>query len=338
MSESRVGQIDAVHDLRSKVTAYRISQAIHLMVGLGVANELERGPRSLVQIADSCGADPESLSRVLRALVTAGLLTVDKGFFTLAPAALPLCDSAPDSIANWVATVSREQFTAWSGLEHAVRTGEVAFEHVHGVSFWDHLDQDRDAARLYDLGMAESAREACAHLLRSRDLDRLDVVCDLGGGHGATLAALLNEAPRLRGILLDVPKVIEGAAGYLAGAGVGDRCDLVPGSFFDEVPSGADAYLLCRVLADWDDRSALRVLENCRAAMAPGARLWILGGLSGEESSAPGLLDLHLMVLTGGGERTREQTTALVEQAGLRTTEVIHAGHGRVSLVEAVAP
>ncbi|MFD7368771.1 methyltransferase [Nocardiopsis alba] len=338
MSQSQDPRADAVQDLRSKVTAYRISQAIHLMVSLGIADELEHGPGSLEQIADSCGADHVSLNRVLRALVTAGLVTADRGLFALTPAADPLRSQAPDSIANWVSTVSREQFTAWGGLEHAVRTGEVAFERVHGISFWDHLDRDREAARLYDLGMAESAREACAHLLRSRDLDMLKVVCDLGGGHGATLAALLNEAPHLRGVLLDVPKVIDGAAGYLARAGVADRCDLVSGSFLDDVPSGADAYLLCRVLGDWDDRSAQRVLENCRSAMAPGARLWILGGLSGTESSAPGLLDLHLMVLTGGGERTEEQTTELVERAGLRVAEVVHDDHGRVSLVEAVAP
>lgn len=332
---STEGPDGPVQSLRSMVTAYRLSQAIYLMVRLGVANELEKGPRTSSEIAGACGAEDEPMHRLLRSLVPVGLLSVKQGRFALTPAALPLCDSAPNSIANWVSTVSREQFTAWSGLEKSVRTGGAAFDHVHGISFWRHLETDREAARLYDLGMAESVREACAFLREVRGFDDVGTVCDLGGGSGAALVSLLSHEPRLRGMLVDVPAVVEGAAAPLAAAGVADRCSLVAGSFLDRVPSGADVYLLCRVLADWDDASVLRLLTNCRAAMEPADRLWVLGGLVGEDSAGPGMLDLHLMVLTGGGERTETQTRALLERAGFGVTDVVHADHGRVSLVEA---
>ncbi|WP_158566691.1 methyltransferase [Actinomadura craniellae] len=330
---------DPEQRLRAMVSGYRLSQVVYAATKLGVADALGAGPRPVGAVARECGADPGVLARVLRVLAAAGLVSreADSETYALTGTGALLRSDVPGSLASWVVTVSEEQYVAWSQILHTVRTGRPAFDVVYGESFWDNLAANPAAAREYAAGMSASVRETCEFLLSRRDFREVSTIADVGGGAGAVVTELLRAHPHLTAILQDLPDAAAAARTGLAAAGMADRCSIVTGSFLESVPPGADVYLLCRVLADWNDADAQAILANCRRAMNPRARLIVAGGLASDADPAGrNMLDLHLLVLTGGRERTAGETAALLEAAGFAVSEVAHAGHGRVSLVEAV--
>ncbi|MFJ7420277.1 methyltransferase [Streptomyces uncialis] len=324
--------------LRDAVTGYRRSQVIYAAVKLGIVDALADGPRSAAALARHCGADAAVLPRFLRVLVAEGLLGESDGEgFSLTPHAAPLRSDAPGSLAAWVVTVCEEQFFAWGHVLHTVRTGGSAFEQAFGTGFWQYLRDHDTAASAYDAGMADSIGQARDLVVAGHDFGPARRVADIGGGRGALTAALLDAHPTLHVTLVDLPDVVTRAAGPLGARGWGDRLTLAPADFLDEVPGGHDVHILCRVLADWDDHRARRILTTCRRAMEPGAVLLIAEGLArpADPAGARGLLDLHLLLLIGGRERSADDYRTLLSEAGFTVRGVQDTG--RISLIEAVA-
>ena len=211
------------------------------------------------------------------------------------------------------------EWRAWGELRHSVQTGENAAVHALGTDVWEYRRQHPADGEVFDAAMRTFSRGDNAGLLAAHDFSRYELVADIGGGTGAVLAAVLADHPSARGILFDQPQVVAGAGAVLDGAGVADRVTIVPGDFFEAVPGEADAYLLARILHDWTDDEAVRILRTVRAAMAPHARLLVVDAVVGppNEDSLVKFLDLMMLVSEGGRERTEAEWRTLLAAADL---------------------
>ena len=265
-------------DLTRLVNGFQAAQAVHAAAVLGVADLLAGGPRASDDLAAATDTHAPSLYRLLRALAAVGVLEED-GERRFALTALGEClrADAPEPVGAWAVHVGQPYFwDAWGDLLHSVRTGETAFRALHGEDTWSWRSRHPEAGAVFDAAMTAASRRANRALVDAYDFSRFGTVVDVGGGHGALLAGLLARHPAMRGVLFDQPHVVAGAADVLAAAGVADRCEIVGGDFFDDVPAGGDAYLLKWILHDWDDEEAVAILRACRAAAPDGGALLVV--------------------------------------------------------------
>ncbi|MGH3867587.1 MAG: methyltransferase [Pseudonocardiaceae bacterium] len=314
-----------------------VSQAISVFARLGVADALAAGPRDAEEIAELVGAHGPTLYRLLRALGDVGVVTeLENRRFVLTPLGEVLRSDVPGSFRAWGAWIeipfSRD---AWTGLYETIRTGETAFDRVHGVKFFDYLAEHPEDAAVFDAAMTSVSTSETVAIAHTYDFTRFGTIVDVGGGRGGLLTAILAANPHLQGMLFDVPAVAAGASEEISGTEVADRCKVVSGDFFDSVPEGADAYLLSNVIHDWDDDHAARILSTCRTAMAETACVLVVDLVLPEDGqpSAGKLEDLGMLVLTGGRERTEAEYRALFGRAGFRLTRIVPSTC-RFSLVE----
>ena len=312
--------------LRRLVNGYQVTQAIHVAASLGIADLLRDGPRASDELARKTETHAPSLHRVLRALAAVGVLHEgDDGRFALTAIGECLRSDAPEPVGGWAAFAGRPyHFQAWAALLHGVRTGESPFRSVHGTDIWDYRASHPEEGAIFDAAMTDIMRRANRHLLAAYDFGRFGTVVDVGGGRGAFLGAVLEANPRMRGILFDQPQVV-------ADAVVGERCEVVAGSFFEALPEGADAYLLKAILHDWEDEDAVRILARCRAAIPDHGALLVVErdlGAANEDADAK-LSDLNMMVGPGGRERTRAEFAQLLAAGGF---ELVGATPSAISL------
>lgn len=321
--------------LRRKIMGYLVSQAIMAVTQLDVADHLAAGPVSADQLAARVGADPGALYRFLRVLAAEGLFVENAdGTFALTELGSLLRSDIPGSLRHFVTLMGGEAYLAWSAAAHSLRTGQPAFEAVHGKPMFEWLRDNPAASATFN--------EAQAGLVTLRLLPLVDrpwsgvgTVVDVGGGHGTLLVTLLSRHLHLHAVLFDLPHVAAEAQRMLDSSPVLDRCRIVPGDFFTAVPPGGDVYVLAQILHDWQDAEATAILRQCRAAMAPHARLLILEQVVRDdgEPSAAKLLDLHMLILLGGQERTESRWYRLLRGAGFAIAEIQHGP--RSSLIEA---
>ncbi|MFD7658681.1 methyltransferase [Actinosynnema sp. NPDC059797] len=316
--------------------SYLVPAALRAVTALGVADHLVAGPRPVAELARSVGADPLNLHRALRLLATRGVFTEgDDGRFALTPAAELLRTDLPSSFGPAVLMLTDESFWRPAGeLEEAVRTGRSPFDRLFGVPFFEHFARDPDTAAIFHVGMASMSDPENPLVARACDFPPGATVVDVGGGHGGLLLDVLREHPGVRGVLFDQPHVLRGHR--LGELGADDRWDLVAGDFFAEAPHG-DAYLVKRILHDWDDEHCLRILEHCRRAMSPHGRVLVVDAVvpPGNDPDPGKVIDLLMMSSFTGRERTRADFDALFTRAGLRLTRVLPTGT-RLSIVEGV--
>ncbi|MCI4066426.1 methyltransferase [Micromonospora sp. R77] len=301
-----------------------IPLTLRAICDLGIADLLTDGPEPVEKLAAAVDADAATLARLLRALAAKGIFTeVEPGTFGLTALAQPLRSDHPLSLRD-VYTLLASDLQAWAALPHSVRTGEPAFDRVHGTDYWSYLADHLDESVRVDRWMHSINRLHLRTVLPAYPWAELSHVVDVGGGNGGFLAGLLSRFRTLRGTLFDLPHVVAGAEELLAEAGVRDRCVVTPGSFFDSVPAGADAYLLKTVLPGFTDPQVTTVLGNLRAAMPAHGRVLLLEAVlpAGDTYDVAKLFDVHTLVLTGGRHRTAEETERLCRAAGLRLAEV----------------
>jgi hypothetical protein len=302
-----------------------VAKTVYAAAELGLADLLAEGPRTTAELAELTGAHGPSLRRLLLALAGLGLVTqTGTDGFELADLARPLRTDAPNSIRDLVRMMCGPAvWRSWDELVPSVRTGEPAWDLAHGVTWTEYYARDPEAAAIFNRAMAEHTRDTAPGVLAAADLSRFRTVVDLGGGDGTLISHVLRAHPEVEGVVFDVPTGLATTAAKLAAAGVASRCQVVSGDFFVSVPPGADAYLLKQVLHDWDDERATAILRNVRAAVAPGGRVFVIERAVPEQVT-PGdpaeardlLLDLHMLVATGGRERTEREFERLLEAAG----------------------
>ncbi|WP_147339597.1 methyltransferase [Actinomadura spongiicola] len=318
-TEGDIGGVDRMV-LLSVLSGSWLAQAGYAMAKLGVADLLDDGPRTADDLAAACGAHPEALHRMLRALAAVGLFE-EPGprTFGLTDASALLRSDAARSARLGAIMYGEEVFRSFAEIMHTARTGRPAFDKAYGMGFYEYLDADAEASRRFNAAMG-GLRETPAVLAASHCLDGVRTLVDVGGGTGNLLADTLRAHPGMRGVLLELPEAVRQARGRLAGAGPGvlDRVELVEGSFFDQVPSGGDLYVLARCLHNWSDDEAVRILRTVRAAMEPGGRLVILEKLipEGHGFSPAKLVDLLMLVMVTGRDRTEAEYRDLLDRSG----------------------
>jgi hypothetical protein len=294
------------------------TQALHVAARLGIADHLRDRPRTTSELAALTGADHDALDRLLRYLAGIGILDHEDDAVRLSPHGQLLRTDVPGSMHALALLYGGLFYRSFGALDHAVRTGENAFEHVFGRPPFDYLAEHPEAARTFDLAMAagESFFAAAAAAV---DFAGAGVVVDVGGGAGHLLAHVLTAQAHLRGVLFERPHVLAAARRTLAAHGCLDRCELVAGDFMERIPGGGDVYLLSRILHDWPDEQCRTILDNCRASMQAGGRLLIIERPI-PANGAAGLArawDIHMLVNTSSGrERTHAQYRDLLAATG----------------------
>ncbi|EWC63676.1 O-methyltransferase [Actinokineospora spheciospongiae] len=324
MTGARTG-VDPRQRVSTMIEGYRRSALVHTAAELGVAAHLAGTRRTAADLASRVGAHERPLTQVLRALVGLGLLDQDDdGRFGLTEAGEYLDPAHPGSLHGQAVYFGGASYRAYSGLTTALREGGIAFDHVFGMPYYDHLDRDPVLAEHYHRMIALPAGSAA--LIGSLfDFSTATEVVDVGGGNGSLLAEILTLAPAATGTLFELPLTEPSATQTLASVPGGDRCRFVPGDFREHVPPGGDVYVLSRVLANWPDPVAGRILANCRAALGATGRLLVFEMMAPdriEEGMSVVEGDLNALAHLGGAVRTRAQFTELLTCAGLRLDRV----------------
>jgi hypothetical protein len=340
LSRGGGGQSGRPPALFQLATSYWISQVVYVTAELGVADALTQGPKSCGEIATETGADERSLYRLLRALCAIGLIrTAGTDHFTLAARGRPLASGVPGSLRAMVLTLGKMHYAAWGHLLESVRTGTSGFQAAFGAPLFDYLARDLDAGNTFNAAMTDYSTLVAHAVLLAYDFSDTGWLVDLGGGCGGLLTSIMRMYPEMAGTLFDTPAVLAAAERHLEVAPGADRRSLVPGNFLEAVPPGADVYLMSGVVHDWDDERAVRILANCRASMARTGRVLVVECVvpEGDESSFSKLLDLNMLVMNGGRERTRAEFQELFDAAGLQMTRVIPTP-SPLSVVEGALP
>lgn len=317
-----------------------VSQAVYVAAELGVADQLAGGPCDISNLAQRVEADAGALHRLLRALASVGVFEEDSaGRFANTPLSETLRSEVPGSLRAMAKLFGdHPTWDAWGELLYSVRTGESAFQKVHGLLPFEFLARNAPASAYFNEAMTGMSAQEIADVHAAFDFSDIETLVDVGGGHGALLCSILERNPKQRGILFDQPHVIDGAAVAVASTSARNRCTMVAGDFFAEVPSGAEGYLLKHILHDWNDEHATAIARTIRRAMAPQSRLFVIETViqAGNGPSFSKLLDLEMLVLYNGGrERTQREFATLLTAANLKLTRVIET-NGPACVIEAV--
>lgn len=309
------------------VTGYWISQAVGAVARLGVPDQLADGPRSSDELARAVGAHPQAVFRVLRTLASIGIFSQpEPGVFALTPLGETLRSDTPGSVRNFaIAQTAYGHWETWGRFVESVKTGEPMARAALGMELWQWYGAHPQDAAFFSAAMGNLAALAAGELVRVYDVATARTIADVGGAHGVLLAAALRANPTARGILFDLPHVIETAAPAIDAQSLTDRVELAAGDFFASVPAGADLHILKQIVHDWDDEHAARILTNCHRALAPGGKILLVEMVVPSDNQASGVqpMDLHMMVMLGGRERTEAEFESLLGGVGFRMERVI---------------
>lgn len=318
---------------------YNTTQMVYAVTRLGVPDLLTDGPLRADELAEAVGAHTRSLYRLMRALTHVGVFAEDaEQRFSLTPMAELLRTDAPGSLRAFALSYGEPWWwTPWGRLLETVQTGKTAFDAAIGQGFFEYLDRHPDAAAIFNANMTAMTERELPEVVTTYDFRGDGVLIDVGGGHGALVSAILQAGHRTQAMLFDRAPVIEGARRQLAAAGLADRCQLVAGDFFESVPAGGDTYTLKDIIHDWDDERAVAILRNCRRAMQPDAKLLLIERVlpADGEAAIGKMVDVTMMVLTGGMERTEDEYRALLEAAGFQLRRTVFT-HSSASVLEAL--
>ncbi len=314
------------HQLVTMLAGGWISQAVTVVARLGIADVLTEGPHTIEAIAEKTGTHTQSLYRVMRALASVDVfIERDDRHFELTPKAAFLRTDHPQSLRAYALMMGNEWiWNSWAALETSVKTGEPAFEHVYGSPLFEYYKKNPEAGRSSSEGLRSRGQQEDEAVLRSYDFSFAKSVVDVGGGKAGLLKHIIATYPTMRGTLFDIPHVVDFAKSARHD-GISARLEFIAGDFFTAVPSGRDLYVMKKVLHDWDDEQCIAILRNCRAAMPDHGRILIIDQVvpMGNGPSYAKLLDLLMLVLSGGRERTEQEHAGMLTAAGLRLARVI---------------
>ncbi len=307
-------------------TGFWVSQAIYVAAKLGIADLLKEGPRSCDDLAKATWTHPSSLCRLMSALASLGVFAEEEhNRFGLTPLGRALQSGVPGSMRAMVLTLGEEHYQAWGNLLHSVNTGKPAFDHVYQMGLFQYFAQNPAASETFNEAMADVTALVSLAVVMAYDFSGTSTIVDVGGGHGALLRHILMANQELNGILFDAAPVIEEARKHLHGNGLAGRCAVAAGDFFSCVPRGGDVYILKNVIHDWDDDRSVAILRNCQRAMARSGRVLLVETVMSPDGnrSFDSLMDLNMLVISGGRERSEAEYRALLDTAGLRLTKIV---------------
>lgn len=322
------------------ITGFWTSCSIYIAAKLGIADLLANGPQTIEQLAEATHSNTVALHRVLRALASVGIfLENDQKQFELTPLGVTLRSDIPGSMKAMAIAQLGDHYTAWGNLLYSVKTGNIAFDHVEGTPVWKYYENNPEEGINFMKAMEGLTQAVIMNILPAYDFTQFKTIVDIGGGNGALMFALLNAAPNAKGIVFDEEYVVKETKKTITQNKLQDRCGVVAGSFFQSVPPDADAYVMKLVLHDWNDEQSLKILLNCAKAMKPHSKLLIIESVITEGNTPhPGkFMDLNMLVMTGGKERTEKEFTTVLGKAGLKLNKIIPTHSPMFSILEAVA-
>ncbi len=313
--------------VRQMVNGFMLTQALAVAAELDIASHVASEPQSASRLARLTGSNEDALFRLLRYLASFGVFAIgDDRLVTNTPLSETLCGDRPDSVRNWAILGGRTyRWRVAGNLRHTIRTGEPAFSATFGALQWDYLAEHPEDGAQFNATMAEMSATTIPALTAAYDFSGAGTIVDVGGGTGGTLAGILEVSPDARGVLFDLPEVIEQGKAMLESRGLSHRVRCVAGNFFEGVPGGGDLYILRAILHDWNDEKAGAILRSCHASMRPDTRLLLNEGIFPDDDS-PSLFrfgDLLMMVMLGGRERTREEFRTLLASSGFDLERVV---------------
>lgn len=321
------GSIPPIMQVARLMDGFLTTQLLYVAAKLDIAGVIGDEPRTCADIAAAVGADPAALGRVLRGLAAEGILDEhEDGRFSLSDAGDSLRRDRPGSLHGAIIARGELYYAAGAGLLDAVREGSVPFERVHGSTFFEFLERHPDRAVTFNASMADRSQLEAEAVVAAYDFSPFERIVDVGGGSGDLLLAILAAYPALQGVLVDRPVPVERAQERLARGGVSDRATCVVGDFFtSDLPAG-DAYLLSRIIHDWDDDDAGRILANIHRAMGPDGTLLLIEAVLPERARdlpAAIRMDLVMLTLFHGRERTAAEFETLLAAAGFQLTRIV---------------
>jgi SAM-dependent methyltransferase len=304
-----------------------MQKSIYVAAKLGIADLLARKPQTAEELAAETNTHAPSLYRVLRRLASASVFAENsERKFELTPIAELLRGDALNSMRDYAIMMGEDWiWQAYGELMHSVKTGGIAHDKVQGMSSFEFFEKNEEVGKIFNRAMTNLSLLSAPAIVEGYDFSGVGKLVDIAGGHGLLLAAILKANSHLQGVLFDLPFVIENAGELLEREGVTARTQKVSGDFFESVPAGVDAYLMKHIIHDWNDEQSVKILQNIRRAMNDDGKVLIAEMVvpEGNEPSPAKGLDLVMLTIEGGKERTEKEYQELLEAAGLRLTRVI---------------
>lgn len=315
-----------------------VTRAVATAARLGIADQLATGPRTAEELARKSGANAGAVKRLMRALSGLGVFApAEGGRYGLTELSELLREDSPKSLKHmFIAETDTVHWRSWERALEAVQTGLPRPEPVFGLPAFDYYAQNPEEGEQFGRAMAAVSGFASKAVLDAYDFGWVRTLCDVGGGNGSMALAILGRYPQARGIVADLPYIEAQARDKIRDAGLADRCRFEAADFFEGVPAGADAHILKFVLHDWNDEDSLRLLKNCRSAIAADGRLLVLEVIVPDENRPDfsHLMDLNMLVMTGGLERTTKEYERLLARADFRLARLVPTA-SPFSLIEA---
>jgi hypothetical protein len=311
------------------ITSKWITKPIYVISELGIADLVCDGPKSVEALAEETNTHAPTLFRILRALSSVGVfIETEDHMFGLTPLAQCLFSNALRPIARMF--LSEWHDKVWNGLSHSVRTGEPGFDYTFGKPSFEWFEENPVERSILDQGQGSKAVGFANAVIETYDFSDFKSICDIGGGQGVFLIQLLSAYPHIIGYVADLPGALESAEKTIAKANLCNRCKAIPYDFHKEAPPACDAYFLVNVLHDWDDESCIRILKNITNSMNADSRLWIIEYIlePGPGFSVAKLLDIEVLVMSGGRERSVSEYKTLIGTAGLELSRIIPMKNG----------
>ncbi|WP_338868080.1 methyltransferase [Spirosoma sp. SC4-14] len=309
------------------IAGFWSSQIIYVIARLGIADVFREGPQTAETVALQTNTHGPSIYRLLRAATSIGLFVGNQNkTFTITGLGKTLMTDSPGSHRDFaIAELGQEHYQGWGNLAYSIQTGTVAFQALSGQNVWDYYKDHPNDGQRFIMAMSNLSNSFNPAITHSYDFSQFDTVVDVGGAGGTLLCGILRDNPATKGVVFDLPHVVDHATTYIQEQGLSDRCRILPGDFFDRIPTDGDAYLLKFIIHDWNDEQAVNILKNCYQAMPDHARLLLIESVipNSNEPNFGKLLDINMLVMTGGMERDADQYGQLLTKAGFHIRQII---------------
>jgi hypothetical protein len=329
----------AAQQLMQLSTGYIASTVVYLAVKLRIPDRLAPGPRSAADLARETGVNEDALYRVLRTLASLSVFEeTSPRTFSNNLASSMLRSGTPGSMYDMALWMSDPfHFQVYANAMHSLQTGQTAVEKTVGIPVFEYFPRNPEESEIFNNAMTSFSAMVIPAVLEAYDFSGIGTLIDIAGGHGRVLTSILQRYPSMRGVLFDLDHVIAGARPHIAELGLADRCRTVSGDFFKAVTEGGDAYIMKHIIHDWDDERAGVILKNIRKAMNPGGRVILIESVVLPGSNQPDfgkIIDLEMLLMPGGRERTEQEFRDLFARAGFELTRILPT-RSPLSVIEA---
>lgn len=316
---------EAVQQAFQLMTGHLVASAVNIAARLSLSDRLAERPRTAEDLAQETGTNPDALYRLMRALSGLGVYEEQADrTFTLTPVGAALREGPVRNMALWIA--GEFNFRVYANAMHSVKHGESAVPVTSGVGGpFDVFAKDPELSQIFNNAMTGFSAFVVPAVLEAYDFSGVNTLVDVAGGHGALLSAILKQYPSMKGIVMDLGHVVAGAGPYIASQGLSDRAGAVAGDFFTAVPAGGDAYILKHIIHDWYDDKASQILGSIRKVLPKDGRVILIESVipPGNEPGMGKILDLEMLVMAGGKERTEQEFRELFDRSGFTLARIV---------------